>query len=296
MKNKLLAIVGTTASGKSDLAIRLAEKYGAEIVSADSRQIYRGLDLGTGKVTKEEQAHLKHHLIDSLDPNESYSLASFQTDAYRAIDEILDRGVLPILCGGTGLYTRAVIDGYQLIDVPPDEEFRRFCDGLPRENLLQMLADFGVTDPDPQYSDRHLIRMLEKLRAGYPAEDRCEPKYDVLQLAMTYEREVLLKRIEERLDLRIKAGMIEEVENLMKNGATPAFLEGLGLEYRYTYRYLAGQYGSFDEYREQLKTEINKFSKRQMTWFRKEKNVTWLDTSGDFFAEACGLVDQFLAK
>ena len=294
--NKLITVIGTTASGKSDLAIELAKYFDAEIVSADSRQIYRGLDLGTGKVTAEEQAEVKHHLIDILDPNSPYSVAEFQEDAYKAIDAIIAKGKLPILCGGTGLYSRAVVEGYDFNSAPPSDEIRKDLADKSREELLVMLSEKGINDVDPQKSCRHLIRMLEKLSAGQSHVPENKPRYDVLQLGLTYDRPILLERIKKRLEIRIDMGMIKEVEDLLKNGATPEFLEGLGLEYRYTYRYVSGQYESYGEYFDQLNTEINKFSKRQMTWFRKEKNVLWLDVNSNFLNDAIIAVNEFLNK
>lgn len=294
MKNVLITVIGTTASGKSDLAIKLARYFGGEIISADSRQIYKGLDLGTGKVTKEEQSMAKHHLIDILAPGTPYSAAEFQQDAYKAIDDVISKGKLPILCGGTGLYSRAVVEGYDFSDAPPSDELRAELASKTREELLEILATHGITDIDPQRSNRHLIRMIEKAVDGRSHTPQNLPKYDVLQLGMTFDRQVLLERIKMRLEARIKAGMIDEVKGLMDSGVTPEFLEGLGLEYRYTYRYLANMYDSYEAYFEQLNTEINKFSKRQMTWFRKEKNVVWLDMNGDFENQAIDEVKRFL--
>ncbi len=294
MKNKLVSIVGTTASGKSSLGIELAEHYGTEIVSADSRQVYRHLDLGTGKVTPEEMARVKHHLIDILDLNEPFSMAEFQPLAYAAIDDIASRGMLPLLVGGTGLYTRSVVEGYNLVDVPPNEELRMSLSDKSITELRSILADYGVTEVSGEVSERRMIRMIEKLAAGVSAESESSPRYDVLQLGMTFDRDTLYHRISERLDDRIGAGMIEEVEHILKLGATPEFLEKLGLEYRYTYRYIAGQYSSFDEYRAELYKEICHFAKRQMTWFRKEKSIIWLDTAGDTLVEARELIDRFM--
>lgn len=296
MKNKLVSIVGTTASGKSSLGIELAEHYHTEIVSADSRQVYRHLDLGTGKVTPEEMARVKHHLIDILNLNEPFSMAEFQTLAYEAIDDISSRGMLPLLVGGTGLYTRSVVEGYTLSDVPPNDELRASLAGKSAAELRDILATYGVSEIAGEVSERRMIRMIEKLSAGVKAESESSPRYDVLQLGMTFERDTLYRRIAERLDARINEGMIEEVENIVRLGATPEFLEKLGLEYRYTYRYISGQYPSFDDYRAELYKEICHFAKRQMTWFRKEKNIIWLDTSRDPLAEARELIDRFMEK
>lgn len=295
-KNKLVSIVGTTASGKSSLGIELALHYGAEIVSADSRQVYKHLDLGTGKVTPEETQGVPHHLIDILDLNQPFSMAEYQTLAYESIDGILSRGKLPLLVGGTGLYTRSVVEGYELVDAPPNEELRTALADKSADELRHILRGYNVTDLAPDVSERRMIRMIEKLTAGFSAENENKPRYDVLQLGITFERDVLYRRILERLDARIEQGMIEEVERVMHLGATPEFLEGLGLEYRYTYRYLAGKYSSFDEYRDELYREICHFAKRQMTWFRKEKSIVWLDASCDMMSQAVELIDDFIER
>ena len=294
-KGKLIAIVGTTASGKSSLGIDLAKHYNGEIISADSRQVYRRLDLGTGKVTKEEMAEVKHHLIDILDLNQPFSVAHFQKLAYEVIDDVLKRGHLPFLVGGTGLYTRAVVEGYNLSDVPPDAEQRKMLESLDREELCSRFEKLGekVSDDEPA---RRLIRRLEKLEKGVKSENLSQPRYDVLQLGLTFDREELYSRIGIRLDQRIKEGMIDEVREVVKLGATPEFLEGLGLEYRLTYRYITGKYKSFEEYREDLFKQIRHFAKRQMTWFRKEKNIVWLNSKGDYLKEAITLIDDFLKK
>ena len=293
MKNKLITVIGTTASGKSSLGIELADKYGGEIVSADSRQIYRKMDLGTGKITPDEAARVRHYLIDILDPGEPFSMADFQSLAYDAIDKILENGKIPFLVGGTGLYSRAVVEGYSLSEVAPNEELRAFLNEKSREELISILNSKGVFDIPTEYSHRRLVRIIEKMEGGSDHSEN-SPKYEVLQLAMTYPRDVLYSRISERLDARIKEGMIEEIKGLYDSGVSAEFLERLGLEYRYTYRYIAGLYPSFEDYRAELYKEICHFAKRQMTWFKKEKNVVWLDTSGDFFTEACGYIDSFL--
>ena len=296
MKSKLITVIGTTASGKSSLGIELADFYGGEIVSADSRQIYRKMDLGTGKITPEEAARVPHHLIDILDAGEPFSMADFQGLAYEAIDGIIGRGKLPFLVGGTGLYSRSVVEGYNLSDVAPSEELREALLGKSREELIEILNSYGVTDIPTEYSSRRLIRMIEKKEGGTDSEKENEPRYDVLQLAMTYPRDLLYSRISERLDARIKDGMIEEIRSLYESGVSGEFLERLGLEYRYTYRYIAGMYPSFEDYRAELYKEICHFAKRQMTWFKKEKNAVWLDMTGDFTAQAIKLCNDFYNK
>ena len=190
-KNKLITVIGTTASGKSSLGIELADIYGGEIVSADSRQIYRKMDLGTGKITKEEAERVKHHLIDILDPGEPFSMADFQGLAYEAIDGIINRGKLPFLVGGTGLYSRSVVEGYNLSAVAPSEELREQLLSKSREELIEILASYGLLDIPSEYSCRRLIRMIEKKQGGSECEAENKPRYDVLQLAMTFSRDVL---------------------------------------------------------------------------------------------------------
>ena len=298
MKNKpkLISVVGTTASGKSSLGIDLALRFGGEVISADSRQVYRHLDLGTGKVTPEEMSLVKHHLIDIIDLGEPFSMAEFQSLAYDAIDGVIADGKLPMLVGGTGLYTRSVVEGYSLSDVPPNDELRCELEGKSRDELLEILASYGKREIPQDTSERRMIRMIEKLKGGADSEAESSPRYDVLQLGITYPREILNRRILERLDMRIKDGMIDEVRRVMSLGATPELLENLGLEYRYTYRFIAGLYPSFEDYHEELYREICRFAKRQMTWFRKEKSIVWLDTDGDMLLEASRLVEDFLNK
>ena len=295
-KKKLVAIVGTTASGKSSLGIELAKHYGTEIVSADSRQVYRHLDLGTGKVTAEEMAEVKHRLIDIIDLGEPFSMAEFQTLAYESIDSIHALGKLPLLVGGTGLYARSVTDGYNLTDAPPNEQLRARLADKSRDELIEILRTYGDYSVDGEVSDRRIVRMIEKLDAGLSLADTAEPRYDVLKLGITFPRVVLNRRILERLDARIEEGMIEEVSRVLTLGATPEFLERLGLEYRYTYRYISGQYPSFEAYHEELYREICRFAKRQMTWFRRESDIIWLDECGDMVSEAIGYIDNFLKK
>lgn len=280
---KLITVIGATACGKSDLGIKLARKFNGEIVSCDSRQVYKGLDLGTGKVTVEEQKLVPHHLLDVKLPNEKYSLAEYQKSAYRSINDILVRKKTPFLVGGTGLYSRAVVEGYSFIDENEDDTLRAEINSLTREQLEEELRNAGELVPEG-LSPRHLARRVEKLRKGVEKAENSR-LYDFIQLVCVYPREQLYSRIEARLDERIKQGMVEEVESLRKNGATDEFLEGLGLEYRYTARYLRGEY-SFEDYREELLKQIRHFAKRQTTWFKKEKNAFTLDMNGDFLAEA----------
>jgi tRNA dimethylallyltransferase len=287
---QLVVILGTNASGKSDLGICLARHFSGEVVSADSRQVYRGLDLGTGKITPAQAATVKHHLLDVADVSEMYSLARFQRVAFEAIDAIAASGRMPFLVGGTGLYISAIVEGYQLADVPPNEPLRA---ELERLALPQLVARLEAADPEAarlidRNNPRRIIRALEMAAAGHghAASRHRSPRYDCLQLGLTWPRPVLMERIERRLRERLAGGMIEEVAGLRARGVTDHRLEKLGLEYRFISRYLRGEVGSLEELRVQLGTAIRQFAKEQLTWFRRDRRIVWLDASCDYFREA----------
>ena len=296
-KPKLIVILGPTACGKSGLGVALAKKYRGEVISADSRQVYRGLDLGTGKVTVAEMEGVPHHLLDVADPGESYSVARFQQEAYAAIDGVLDRGNQPFLVGGTGLYVRAVAEGYVFHDAPPDPALRAKLEALPTEELRALLTEQGVPlDVDAWNNRPRLVRLLEKLRNGEDphAEAEKAPRYDVLTLGVTYPRDTVCRRIDDRLIARLDAGMVEEVAALRAAGVTDDFLEGLGLEYRYILHYLTGAISTREELIEELGRAIKRFAKRQVSWFKKDKKVHWLDMDAHPLAQASALIDNFL--
>ena len=290
---KLITVIGTTASGKSDLAIFLARRLGGEIISCDSRQVYKGLDLGTGKVTIEEQQLAKHHLIDVIEPNQKFSVAEFQKLAYSAINDVLARGKVAILAGGTGLYSRAVVEGYGLCEEQEDDLLREQINQKSASEMVEELKLLGEDVPEG-LSPRHLSRRLEKAKKG-TKQSQNNPQYEVLQLVIVPERELLYERIRIRLDKRLEQGMINEVKALKQQGATDEFLEGLGLEYRYINRYLNGEY-TYEEFYEELFKQIRHFAKRQITWFKKEKNAVWLDFNGDYQDKALKLCQDFLSK
>ena len=262
---KLIAVVGTNASGKSSLAISLARSLGGEVISADSRQVYRGLDLGSGKVTAQEMQGVPHHLLDVCDPGTFFTMADFQRLAYRAIDDVLARGRVPVLAGGTGLYVDAVCDGYVLSNIEPNLSYRRELERLPTPQLCAMLQAAAPGNAiDPQNRNR-VMRALEKLHDGdtLPAQKR--PRYDVLRLGVTWDRPTLCARIDERLARRVQQGMLEEVDGLLQAGVSPDFLYRLGLEYRLISQYLLGQFATQEEMLEALSRAIKRFAKRQMT-------------------------------
>ena len=270
MKPKLIVIEGTNASGKSGLGIELAARYGGEVVSADSRQVFRGLDLGSGKVTPEETKGVPHHLIDVCAPGEFFSMADFQRLAFEAVDGILSRGKVPFLVGGTGLYVDAVADGYELSDRAPDHSLRAHLETFDTPALYDMLREkLPDTDIDPRNRHR-VMRALERLAADdwHPAGKK--PRYTLLKLGVTWPREILKQRIDVRLEKRLAE-----------------------LEYKYLTWYLTGKIG-YEQMTEELGNAIKKFAKRQMTWFRRDPRIRWLDMSADPVNEAAGLIQDFL--
>ena len=293
---KLIVIAGTNASGKSGLGVELALRYGGEIVSADSRQVFRGLDLGSGKIAPEEMKGVPHHLIDVCDPGDFFSMHDFQRLAYGAIDGIIARGRLPFLVGGTGLYVACVTEGYVMSDSPPDLEYRAYLETFETPELFKMLVK-AVPDTDVEPKNRNrVMRLLEKLHAGDDHVPHSLPRYECLKLGVTWGRETLKKRIDERLQRRLDAGMIDEVRGLIDRGVSVGFLKKLGLEYRYITQYLIGEIPSEAEMVELLATAIKQFAKRQMTWFRRDKGITWLDMTGNPVAQACGAIDGFMGE
>ena len=297
---KLVVVLGTNASGKSDLGIRLANRLGGEVVSADSRQVYRGLDLGSGKITSAESGTVKHHLIDVAEVTDYFSLAQYQRAAYGAIDAIASVGKLPLLVGGSGMYISAIVEGYELIDVPPNEPLRAELEYLPLDQLVERLEK---TDPDAagridKSNRRRLIRAIEIAAAGraHSAAHQSTPRYDCLQLGLTWPKENLESRIQERLRKRLASGMIEEVAGLRARGVSDVRLDKLGLEYRYITRYLRGEMGSLDNLRLQLGIAIRQFAKDQLTWFKRDSRIIWLAPFKDYFQEACTRIQAWSEK
>ena len=287
---KLVVILGTNASGKSDLGIRLAKLFGGEIVSADSRQVYRGLDLGTGKITPAQAATVRHHMIDVADVAESYSLAQYQRAAYSALDAISSAGKLPFLVGGTGLYINAIVQGYQLVEVPPNDPLRAELESLSLAQLVERLerADPNAAIRIDKSNPRRLIRAIEIASAGYAdsASRKNSPRYHCLQLGLAWPREILVERIEKRLQERLDQGMIDEVVALRSSGVSDIRLDKLGLEYRYIARFLRGELGALDDLRTELGIAIRQFAKEQLTWFKRDSRIIWLDPFKDPFREA----------
>lgn len=297
-KPKIIAIVGTNASGKSALAMKLALRFSGEIVSADSRQVYQGFDLAAGKPRLHELQEVRHHLINIVPLDVRFSLADYQRLAYQALDDIISRHLTPLLVGGTGLYVRSVVDGYQLADVRPNFALRNSLEQLPNPTLWEQLS---FVDPqaaeqiDPR-NRRRVIRALEIIESGhtFATSHINKPKYGVLQLGLTWPRDELRRRIMLRLRQRISQGLITEFEVALKRGVSHDRLESLGLEYRYVSRYIRGSIPTLDELIDELGHAIYRFAARQIAWFRHDKSIVWLDVNGDYEAEAASRIEMFL--
>jgi tRNA dimethylallyltransferase len=280
-----VVVLGPTASGKSALGIALAERFDGEIVSADSRQVYRGLDIGTAKITPEERALIPHHLLDVADPSEIYTVSQFQQQAIAAINDILARGRQPFLVGGSPHYIQAVVDHLDIPHVPPQSELRAQLAALPLPELVTQLQEL-----DPQSAaaidrnnPRRVIRALEVcLVTGRPYSQQrtvAAPLYRSLLLGTAWPRDILYGRIDARVDARMQQGMVQEVRNLLQQGVSHERLEALGLEYRYISRLLRGEFSGEDEMVQRLKYAIHDFTRRQLTWFRRDKRIVWVENS-----------------
>lgn len=275
---RALAIIGPTAVGKTALSIALAKLLGGEVVSADSRQVYRGLDLGTGKVTKSEMGNIPHHLLDVTDPQNQYTVHEYVTEARKVLLGISARGKLPIVVGGTGLYIDALLGRIPLDAPPGDPELRNELESLDLSALQKKLLEadpvrYAKTDIQ---NPRRVMRAIEVTLSKQPAAPIPKHNYEIIWIGLTAERESLKNRIHERLISRFSAGMLDEARALHEAGLSYARMESLGLEYRYMARHLTGAL-SYDEMLTQLESEIYKYAKRQMTWFKRNKDVRWFD-------------------
>ncbi len=283
MKSKILVIVGPTATGKSSLAVKLAKKIGGEVISADSRQVYKGLDIGTGKITKKEMAGVPHHLLDVADPKKQFSVVKYVEQAEKALAGIIAKNKIPIVAGGTGFYIHALIDGVILPDVSPNVELRKKLSKKSAEELIDILKKLDrnrAENIDPKNS-RRIIRAIEIAAAlgKVPSITKIPSKYDPVFIGLTLRAEELRKKIKVRLEKRLKMGMIKEAERLHKNGLSWKRMDELGLEYRYLALYLQKKI-SLEEMRKKLETEIWRYAKRQMTWFKRDNRIQWLN-AGD---------------
>jgi len=294
---KIIAVEGPTGSGKSDLAVLLAQKFNGEIISADSRQVYKGLDITTGKITKEEMKGIPHHLLDIAEPMEQYAVSHFKTDAEKVIGDILSRGKLPILCGGTAQYLDAVTENFITPKTPPNKKLRKELETKSTEELFSQLKvlDAERAETIDPHNPRRLVRAIEIIisQGFVPKIPDVPKKYDALKIAITTDKDLLRKRIEKRVQSRLDQGMIEETQKLHEKGLAFERMKELGLEYRFLAEYLEGKIT-----KEKMKEEIFfkdwQYAKRQMTWLKRDPKIHWFSLSEE--NEITALVKNFLEK
>jgi tRNA dimethylallyltransferase len=298
-RKNMLVVLGPTASGKTRLGVRLAHALGGEILSADSRQVYRELNIGSGKDLDEyeiEGVRIPYHLIDLVDLDQEFNLFEFQQRFYRSFEELVARRVLPILVGGTGLYLESVLLGYRLVKADKDPVLRREIERLSSRELEERLRKVqgelhNVTDLS---SRERTIRAIEIAMCANQSEAEPAPLVIPLVIGTRWERNVLRERIERRLVERLDAGLVEEVEGLLAKGVSPERLDSLGLEYRYVTRFLQGEIADREELTRKLAIEIGHFAKRQLSWFKRmEKRgiqIRWIE--GASFEQALALAGE----
>lgn len=291
LKSRIIVILGPNASGKTGLSIKLAlflnskknkEKYGisgVEIISADSRQVYKGLDIGSGKIRKKEMKGITHHLIDVISPKKIFTVADYKKIVIKKIKELHKKDIIPIIVGGTGLYIDSVIKNIEFPKVSPNWSLRKKLEKKSKEELFLILKklDNSRAKNIDKNNKRRLIRAIEIIKETGKKVPIIEEKpiFNSITFGVKREKEELKKLIKKRLNIRFKQGMIKEVENLHKKGVSYKRFEELGLEYRYIALYLQNKL-SLEEMKEKLEIEINKYAKRQMTWFKRDKNIIWI--------------------
>lgn len=291
-KIKLLAVVGPTAVGKTALGIELAKQFNGEIISGDSQQVYRQLDIGTAKATPEEQAEAVHHLIDVRNVDETYSVYDFVQEASAAISEIVSRGKLPIIVGGTGLYLQSLLEGYHLggqVDQEKVLTYRKELDLLSDDELFEKIAEQKIEIP--QINRRRAIRALELAKFGKDLENK-ETDYDAYLIGLNDDRQVLYDRINHRVDLMVENGVLDEAKWLYDNYREAQAARAIG--YKELFPYFSGE-DSLENCVEKLKQNTRRFAKRQLTWFRNRMAVQFYNVSEtDFKTKVAEDVDRFL--
>ncbi|MEE3483119.1 MAG: tRNA (adenosine(37)-N6)-dimethylallyltransferase MiaA [Bacteroidales bacterium] len=287
MKYDMIVVLGPTACGKTALATQLAYRLNAEIISADSRQIYRRMDIGTGKDLSDYVVNGKkipYHLIDIAEPGYKYNLFEYQRDFLKAYGDIKQRGVMPILCGGTGLYLESVLKGYKMMPVPQNEELRRQLEGKTLEELTQILSTYktlhNTTDVDTAKRAIRAIEIQEYYRE-HPQEFVDFPEINSLIIGVNIDRELRREKISKRLRDRLKEGMVDEVRAILDSGVSAEDMIYYGLEYKYLTNYIIGNL-TYEEMVAELEIAIHQFAKRQMTWFRGMERrgftIHWIDS------------------
>ncbi len=280
-KNKLIVILGQTATGKSDFAVQIAKEVNGEIISSDSRQVYEGMNLGSGKITKKEMRGVKHYMLDIISPKKVFSVSQFQKKALKEIKNIIKENKVPIICGGTGFYIDSIVDGNIFPEVKPNKKLR---DELNKKTAQELFKELEKLDKDrSQNIDKNnkvrLIRAIEvaKTLGSVPKILKKENNFEIIKIGLVMPDEILKERIKSRLVARIKKGMIKEIKDLHeKEKVSWKRLEAFGLEYRYVSQFLQGKLDK-EEMINQLNTEIWHFAKRQKTWFKRDKNTIWIN-------------------
>jgi len=276
---KVIAIVGATASGKTAFSIELARKIGGEIISADSRLVYKGFDIGTAKPTLSEREGIPHHMIDIVDPEFEYSAGLYKKQAETKIEEIAQRGKVPVIVGGTGLYIDILLKNFDLPEIEPDKQLRNSLYKLESKELYNILADLDEAAANKiDINDRKkVIRAIEIIKKTGKTLDKCRgvnsPKYDVEWIGKNFERNILYSRIDKRVDMMIENGLVEETKSLLdKHGRIPNLTGTIG--YREILGYIDNRY-SLNEAAELLKKNTRNYAKRQLTWFRRNNDIKW---------------------
>ncbi len=295
-KIPLIVIVGPTASGKTSLSIKIATTHNGEVISADSRQVYRGLDIGSGKVTPSEMTGVPHHLLDVADPQTVYTASDFKRDATAAMTTIVGRDHLPVVVGGTFFYLDTLLGDISFPQVPPNDELRALLETKSTEELYATLT---TLDPEraatiDKDNPRRLVRAIEIATAlgKVPTPTPTDSSYRTLKLGIDIDRETLHTNIHTRLQSRLDDGMVAEVEGLVARGVTHDRLESFGLEYRYISRYLRGLL-TYDDMVTELETKIRQFAKRQYTWLKRDTDIIWVSPKD--FERIEQLVRNFLS-
>ncbi|MCD6500812.1 tRNA (adenosine(37)-N6)-dimethylallyltransferase MiaA [bacterium] len=295
---KLIVILGPTASGKTALSIKLAKNFNGEIVSADSRQVYKGMNIGTGKVTKKEMQGIKHYLLDVASPKRRFSVAQYQRLALEAINKILKKNKVPFLVGGSPFYIYSVVEKWIFPKLKPDQKLRKELEKKSAKELFQILKklDSKRAKTIEKENKRRLIRAIEiAKKLGRVPLLKKTPQFNCLLIGIKKSKEELKKLIEKRLLKRLKKGMIEEVRKLRREGLSWQRLEEFGLEYRWIAKYLQGKI-DYEEMIKNLQKDIEHFAKHQMTWFKKDKRIKWTPSTHHPYRWAKKLIKEFLKK
>ena len=281
----LLVILGPTASGKTALSIKLAKRFDGEIISADSRQLYKNMEIGTDAISKEEMEGVPHHMIGMLEPNEQFTVAEYKQKSIHIINTILRKKKVPILVGGTGLYISAIVENYEIPQVPPNFELRnqlqKEAEKYGTEYIFKKLEEIDpqTAEKIDRHNPRYIVRAIEIKKAGLEKSDtRKKPLFDHFFIGIDWPREELYKKIERRVDEQVQSGLIEEVEKLMQKGYDENLPAITALGVKELMPYLRGEI-SLEEAKDQIKQNTRNYAKRQMTWFRRYKDIHWIENA-----------------